>query len=441
MSLLSSAWIIAKKDLRVYFRDRMSLLLGFLLPIVLVTTFGFIMGQAGGGNGQMPKVALWVSDRDQTETSEAFIDALRGSEMLRILPSTDATESDHATIERKVADGDTSHVLVIEQGFATVIERSEEGALRLIRDPGRTMEDRLINLGIMQAMYSVQGGEYWSTMMGKQFANAGMPEIDLQQFNQTASELSSVIERWASTTDQDIFASEDAGSFGFFGTSTAVANEDVVPPDRPKQVTYRLAQSVSGVSVMMLMFGLASCGVTLLIERDRGTMARLLASPVSRNSILLGKVLFTLIVGMIQMIILLLYGELLFGIGVFRDPVTLVMISLVWTVAATSFGMLIAAFSRTPKQADSMTPLVTLTFAALGGCWFPLQMIELPRAVEWMCKSTPTYWAMSAFQGYFWDGLGLGSSKVLFAVAVQLGFAIVMMVIASRLFQRNFVRG
>jgi ABC-2 type transport system permease protein len=441
MSLLLTAWIIAKKDLRVYFRDRMSLLLGFLLPIVLITTFGFIMGQASGGGGAMPKVVLWVSDRDQTETSKTFLDSLRESEMLRVLPAKDVLSPDSVSIERKVADGDASHVLVIEEGFAEAIARSEDGSLRLIRDPGRSMEDRMISLGMMQAMYSVQGGDYWSTMMGERFAKAGMPESQLEQFTQRASQMSRVIEAWAETNEGDVFESGDMGAFGMTGTSSAVKHEDVTPPDRPKRVTYQLAQSVAGVSVMMLMFGLSSCGVTLLVERDQGTISRLLSAPISRHSILLGKVIFTLIVGMLQMVVLLIYGEVLFGIGIFRDPMSLLFIALVWTLAATSFGILIAAFSRTPKQAESLTPLITLTFAALGGCWFPLQMIELPWVVEWMSKSTPTYWAMTAFQGYFWDGLGLTSSKVIFALATQLLFAMAVMFVASRLFRRNFMRG
>jgi ABC-2 type transport system permease protein len=441
MSLLSTAWMIAKKDLLVYFRDRTSLLLGFLLPIVLITTFGFIMGQASGGDGAMPKVVLWVSDRDQSEASNTFLDSLRESDMLRVRPGKDVVNPDFASIEGKVADGEASHVLVIEEGFAAAMEQSKDGALRLIRDPGRSMEDRMISLGIMQAMYSVRGSDYWSSMMGERFAKAGMPQSQLEQFTMRASQMSGVIEAWAEANEGEIFEAGDMDSFGMIGSSSAVKHEDVTPPDRPKRVTYQLAQSVAGVSVMMLMFGLASCGVTLLVERDQGTISRLLSAPISRHSILLGKVMFTLIVGMLQMVVLLIYGEVIFGIGIFRDPTSLLVIALVWTLAATSFGMLIAAFSRTPKQAESLTPLITLTFAALGGCWFPLQMIELPTVVEWMSKSTPTYWAMSAFQGYFWDGLGLSSGKVIFALVVQVLFAAAVMFVASRLFRRNFMRG
>ncbi len=441
MSFLSSTWLIAQKDLRTYLRDRMALLLGFLLPIVLITTFGFIMGNVGDNSGGMPKVTLWVTDHDNTETSRAFLDSLRESEMLRLRPSKDEATTDTDSIEQKVADGDASHVLVIQQGFAQAIQNNEDGSLRLIRDPGRGMEDRLIHFGIVQALYQVHAQDYWAVLLRKQFAEAGMPAPQLDQFTDQATEMSRVIRQWTDSTEVNPFANSDESPQGVFGRSTAVTHEDIVPPNRPKLVSFQIAQSVSGVSVMMLMFGLASCGIMLLVERDNGTMSRLLAAAVPRNSILLGKVVFAFVVGMAQMFVLLAYGELVFRIGILRDPFTLFVIATVWTLAATSFGMLIAAFSKTPKQAESLTPIVTLTFAALGGCWYPLQLIELPAVVDWISKCTPTYWAMVAFQGYFWNSLDLTSPKLAFALLVQLVFALVMMVATGVLFRRNFLRG
>ena len=388
----------------------------------------------------MPKVSLWVADRDESESSRLFIDALRESEMLRVSP--DADESvDVSEIERKVADGDASHVLVIESGFAESIEQGTQEKMRLIRDPGREMEQRLIGLGITQAMFSVRGNDYWSELMQKQFSEAGMPESQLQIYRKQAAGMTEVIEQWIESEDENPLSADGQNPFGMMDSTGAIATEDVAPPSRPKRMTYQLTQSVAGVSVMMLMFGLASCGTTLLRERDSGAMARLLSVSMPRGSILLGKTAFTVVVGMIQMIVMLTYGELVFRIGVFRDPVSLLVIAATWTLAATGFGILIAAFSRTPKQAESLTPIITLTLAALGGCMFPLQLLDLPTPVEMLAKSTVTYWAMTAFQGYFWDGMSLSHPKIAFAIVVQIGFAIAMLGLANVLFRRNFLRG
>ena len=92
MSILRAAWTICAKDLRIYRRDRMGMLLGFALPAALVLVFGFLMSflfssDSGGGMG---KAELWVTDEDGSEESRAFITALRGSDLLSVRPRVDA---------------------------------------------------------------------------------------------------------------------------------------------------------------------------------------------------------------------------------------------------------------------------------------------------------------------------------------------------------------
>src|SRR6267378_8482425 len=88
MTVWKATWLMVGKDLRVYGRDRAALLLGFALPIVLVTVAGFIAKFAFGGAGGMPRMTLWVSDGDQSPTSNQFVDALRAVEMLEVRPRT-----------------------------------------------------------------------------------------------------------------------------------------------------------------------------------------------------------------------------------------------------------------------------------------------------------------------------------------------------------------
>ncbi len=71
------------------------------------------------------------------------------------------------------------------------------------------------------------------------------------------------------------------------------------------------------------------------------------------------------------MAVLMIYGELMFKVGLFRDPVTLVVLILTWVATAGSFGMAIATLSRTAKQGDGLATIIILVMAALGGCWFP----------------------------------------------------------------------
>jgi len=104
MNVLSTAWTVARKDLRLYLRDRTGMMLGFLLPIVLITVFGFIMKYAFRGEGGMPRATLWVADEDDSPQSRRLIEVLCGSEVLRVRPFQDQPAETARAMNHVIAD-------------------------------------------------------------------------------------------------------------------------------------------------------------------------------------------------------------------------------------------------------------------------------------------------------------------------------------------------
>ena len=433
MKTLPAALLIARNDLLTFFRDRTAVLLGFLLPVGLIAVFGLVMSSIGGGSGGMPRVSLWVVDQDRSVASRSLLAALSGSDMIRVrTPQPDEAEETLSI----VADGEASHLLVIESGYAGSPSAER---LRLVRDPGRAMEDRVIGMSLTQALMAEGVGGDWGERLAEMFAGLGMEGAALDEFGRRSDAMTETIDDWfrANPAPEDA----DVSPFDMFAGGSGVPTQDVVPPDRPKNTTYQLAQSISGTAVMMLMFGLATCATVLLVEREGGTMARLLASAAPRSSILLGKSLYVAAVGVMQMLVMLAAGELMFGVGTFREPLTLAVVTGVWVATSTAIGMLIATASQTRKQAESWSPVIVLPLAALGGCWFPLQLADLPWAVDLATKATPTYWAMSAYQGYFWRAQNWTAPSMLTAMAVQLAFAVGLAGLSVWSFRRNYLRG
>ena len=468
MNVLTSAWMIARKDLRVFFRDRTGMLLGFLLPISLITVFGYVMKFAFGGSGGMPRATVWVADQDHSESSRRFLQDLRDSEMIRVRPRTNEQPQNAAQVRKLVTDGEAHHALIIESGFGAAIVAGELPQLTMVRDPGRTMEDRIIRVGLMQTFMAASEGSLWPVAMGNTMRKMGMEESRVQVLVNASRSVQAILTGFAtnpiptptsnaeSANDDDKLTGngeDDGGTaqrktkepvFGFSNFMEEMVPldlVDIVPPGRSRNLSYQLAQSVSGVTVMMLMFGLMACGSMLLQEREGGTLQRLLVASVPRSSILWAKFLFCGVVGMIQLTILFTYGNLVFRIEAFRDPVTLLVLSLTWTATATSFGMLIAAWARTTKQAEGVATLLILVMAALGGCWFPIQMMDLPVAAEIVTRSTLTYWAMSGYQGMFWEQWSWAHPKMLIAIGVQWGFAAAASTLALWLYRRRYVPG
>jgi ABC-2 type transport system permease protein len=299
----------------------------------------------------------------------------------------------------------------------------------------------------MQATMAASDGKSMPWLLGSMLRRQGMNETGVARVRQNMELVQGVIDRFTAG-DRELVAPKASGASArdfdmsaMFEGMVPVVHEDVAPPARPKNLDYQLAQSVAGMTVMMLMFGLMACSVTLLQERDQGTLRRLLVSGAPRPALLLGKFLFCMVAGLLQLVILFTYGEILFGVGAFRDPVTLLVLSLTWAAAATSFGMLVAVWAKTQKQAEGLSVLLILVMAALGGCWFPIQIAELPWWAEVITHATLTHWAMSGLQGMFWHQKAFTDPVLLRAIAVQWGFVVVATALAWRIWRRRFAPG
>ncbi len=472
MKPLAAAWALAQKDLRSFVRDRTALVLSILVPVALVTVFGWIMAFAFGGSGGMPKVSLHVADLDHTAASQRFAQRLKQQDMLRVRTVTTGDESadssaesttDANDLEQLIRDGDAHHVLIIPSGFGAQVDAGTTPQLRMLRDPGREMEDRVTQIAVMQAAMSELGGTVWVDAMDRLLADQGMDTQGLQQIREWMTNIGQTISDFAvaqqaaqedspeepattATTDNGNAAAPDNATeepgdndssdqlagpdpqamLDMMSRLVPMETTDVAPPNRNQQITYQQAQSVAGMSVMMLLFALTSCGNVLLLEREEGTLRRLFAQPISRDAVLLGKFLFVLVVGVGQLAILFTYGEWMFRVGLFRDPMTLVVLSITWVCTGGAFGMFLASVSRSTKQAESLATLLILMMAALGGCWFPLQMMNLPPLLDTLCKSTPTFWAMTGFQGMLWNQLPWHTGKMLAALGWQWAWTIAL---------------
>lgn len=456
MSNWQATWLTAGKDLRVYFRDRAGFLLGFVLPIALVTVAGFIARFAFGGAGGMPRVTLWVSDADQSVASARFIKALRGVRLLQIRPRDDEREMSLSELRRLVQDGEIHHLLVIEAGFAKSLAPPQTRGLTMVRDPDRALEDRVIRLGVLEALVGFLGeslDDESSAGVRQALRGYGFTDEEIQHFLDAAHLVQVSLDPPAHkqpvpdssrlTNEGDAGGDEDnpravRDTFNQVLQLVPIKNEDMAKPGGLRKYPFHYAQAVSGVTVMMVMLGLMLCANTLIQERDHGTLSRLMAMAVPRSSIFWGKYVFSAVVGLMQLAVFFIYGDFVFKIDVFRDPLTLIVLCITWTAAANSLGMLVAASASTARQAAMLACILVLIMAGMGGCWIPTQMMNLPPTAEIVTRCMLTNWAMAGFQGMFWDQLSWTHPKMLVALGVQWGFAVTFSTAALVMYRRRY---
>lgn len=155
-------------------------------------------------------------------------------------------------------------------------------------------------------------------------------------------------------------------------------------------------QNVPGFAVTFLMLGmLLGISLGLLDEREWGTFDRMRVLPVGPSSFMLAKLLARFLVGVVQMILLLAVGWLAFDVSLGPQPAALLLPTVGIAFAGTAFGLIVAVVANSRESVFSVGSVVMVTMAAVGGCWWPIDLE--PRWMRSVALAFPTTWAMDAF--------------------------------------------
>lgn len=194
-------------------------------------------------------------------------------------------------------------------------------------------------------------------------------------------------------------------------------------------------QYVPGFGITFLLIDLLwGVSVGLIDEREWGTLRRLRASGAPVPAMMVGKLTARFLVGFVQMILLFSVGWLVFGIGLGRNPVVLLLPTAAIVFAAAAFGLVMAGIAPTRDAVMPLGSVAAMTMSAVGGCWWPLNF-EPPwmRALAaWM----PTTWTMRAYNDLMIRGLdpmhAVWPSLITFGLG--LGFLAVGVLVAARVY-------
>jgi ABC-type multidrug transport system permease subunit len=169
----------------------------------------------------------------------------------------------------------------------------------------------------------------------------------------------------------------------------------VRPAGRLTEPPVGFAQAVPGTLVMFTMLVLLTSGaITLVLEREQGLLRRLASAPLSPGSIVLGKWIGRLCLALVQIGFALLVGSLLFGVA-WGEAWPMVGVVLAgWAAFTASLAIVLANVTRTPAQTAGIGVFATQILAALGGCWWPIEIT--PAWMQTLARFLPTGWAMDA---------------------------------------------
>jgi ABC-type multidrug transport system permease subunit len=184
------------------------------------------------------------------------------------------------------------------------------------------------------------------------------------------------------------------------------------------------------MTMFLLLVMFTTGGITLYQERNRGILRRLASSPMSRSSVVIGKTLARVAIGVQQIVVAMIAGAFLFRIDWGPHILIVIAVLLAYAVLAALGGMLLGNFGKGEGQIAAIGVILSNGMAAVGGCMWPVEITP-----EWAQKASlflPTGWVMDAMHKL----VSFGDSPV--AVLPHLTALVVAACAAAYLISRSF---
>jgi len=402
---------IGWKDLRVIFRDRAALILMLLAPFAMTVGMGLVTGTLSSSGGGLSQVPVVVVNLDQSTLGVALTEVLMSPELSQLLA---VEENNDVAAARAMVDADkTAAVVIIPTGFtASVIPQagqssSADAQIELYKNPSWPISSDIVQSIVESFLNEVETGRIGGQVAVAQLIASGLvsqqqaAEVGMQIGTRLANEQSNMQTLTLNTRQ------------------TSVSEE-------PNFLMY----IAPGFALLFLMYTVSLGGKTLLTERQEGTLTRLMTTPTGPSQVLVGKMAGTYMIGLAQMTILIVASALLLGLR-WGDPLAVAILLLTTVAAATGWGMLLAALSRTPGQVSSIGMAMTLLFGLVGGSFFGG---TLPGVVGYIGMLTPNYWGQTGFNTLARGG---DLQDLLPVYAVLLAMAAILLVISVFIFRRK----
>ena len=183
---------------------------------------------------------------------------------------------------------------------------------------------------------------------------------------------------------------------------------------------------VPGMAVMFAFFGVGYIGTAFFSEHGWGTWDRLRSSRATTMEIVLGKILPSALLMLVQLIVLFAFGVVAFGLRVNGSVAGVGVMMLACVVVLIAFSMLLTAVLKTANQLMAVVNLAAMVLAGMGGALAPVDV--LPGWAQAIAPASPAYWMFKGFRAVILERGGLDATIV--PAAMTLAFAAVMAAVA-----------
>ena len=421
---------MVRKDLQLFFSDRRSVIVSFVVPIAIASFFGAVFSGVGQ-NREPARIAMAIVDQDGSAISKAIV---AGADADKNLKVTTPAEAD---AREAVKLGKTAVAVVIPKGFGEASGQAlfgggEKPVLTMLHDPSKTTELAMVRGVMTQHVMEAVSAQMFGGDQGQQLIEKTLPQIQSST---------------AMADDQKRLLVDMLGSVQKFYKDRPAAAAGTPAPRRGLTMPYTVkeeamtagsnvayngyAHSFAGMAIQFLLFAMANIGVEMLLERQRGLWSRLRSAPVSKVTLLAGKAASGTLISLMILLVSFGFAMVVFKVRIQGSVIGFLGISVACAVMASTFGLLVAALGNSPATARGVTTLAVLMMVMLGGAWVPTFIF--PAWLQQFTLIVPVRWAVDGLDAMTWRGIGL--SGAVMPILVLVAFAGAFWTIAASRFR------
>lgn len=346
---LTRTWVVARKELIQLRRDRMTLAMMVVLPLVQLLLFGYAI------NTDVRHIRTVVFDQDRSAASRDLARSLEATGFYDLVGDVRSYED----ISRALGSGEARAALVVPVRYASDLVRGRPTSVQLVVD-GSDPQVVASATNTAASLVAARSGELLLSRLPlaqRAPGGAGAEPIRLEPTIWYNPEL-----------------------------RTAVY---VVP-------------GLVGVILTMTMVMLTAMAIAR--ERERGTLEQLIVSPVRRVELILGKIVPYVTIGYVQMTLVLLMGRLVFDVPILGSLPLLYGVAFIFIAGNLALGLFFSTLAQTQQQAMQMSFFFLLPNILLSGFMFPFE--AMPAPARFLGQVLPLTHFLRAVRGIALKGAG-----------------------------------
>jgi ABC-2 type transport system permease protein len=347
--MLLRTWAITRKEFIQLVRDVRTLAVIVVLPVLLLVLYGYAI------NLDVTHLQTAVADQDKTSAARDLVRAFENTEYFDVIRYLDSP----AQIDDLIQRGTVKVALVIPRGYARDLASGRRAQIQVIVDGSNPTT---ATLAVSYVSGIVQGYSSMVTVMAA--ARVGM-------------------------TRPELFVPVDFRPRVWYNPEL--------------KSTYFIVPGLIAVILMMLSALLTA--MTVVRERERGTIEQLVVSPVMPHELMIGKLIPYVVIAFADIVLVTVAGRLLFGVPLRGSVPLLLGLSAVFLVAVLGIGLLVSTISTTQELAMTIAVMTTmLPSFLLSGFVFPIS--NMPRVIQAITYVIPARYFLVIVRGIFLKGVG-----------------------------------